>query len=141
VAVVTSKLGEPLPSGEFLVDGDLGDTEYKGVELGVARASAYITYNGVAAQGEIATTVIIDISPGSELYIDIDQSGRLRHVKTEDDQFRGEVRLQRGKEWVYYKTVRPGSQDEAEKFFRLNIYTKIEERLTRDRFITLLEEQ
>lgn len=31
VGVVTSKLGDNLPSGEFLVDGELGDTQYKGI--------------------------------------------------------------------------------------------------------------
>ncbi len=31
VAVVTSKLGGPLPEGEFLVDGDLGSTKHKGI--------------------------------------------------------------------------------------------------------------
>jgi hypothetical protein len=31
LAVVTSKLGENLPNGQILVDGDLGETKYKGV--------------------------------------------------------------------------------------------------------------
>ena len=31
VAVVTSRMGEPLPTGEFLVDGDLGNTNQKGI--------------------------------------------------------------------------------------------------------------
>ncbi len=31
LAIVTSKLGESLPSGHFLVEGDLGDTKYKGI--------------------------------------------------------------------------------------------------------------
>lgn len=31
VGVVTSKLGKNLPAGEFLVDGELGETEYKGI--------------------------------------------------------------------------------------------------------------
>jgi len=31
VAIVTSKLGDPLPKGEFLVDGDLGNTKNKGI--------------------------------------------------------------------------------------------------------------
>ena len=31
VGVVTSKLGEPLPPGEFLVDGDLGTSKNKGI--------------------------------------------------------------------------------------------------------------
>jgi hypothetical protein len=31
VGIVTSKLGEPLPEGEFLVDGDLGSTNNKGI--------------------------------------------------------------------------------------------------------------
>jgi regulator of protease activity HflC (stomatin/prohibitin superfamily) len=31
LAIVTSKLGEDLPSGQFLVDGDLGDTKSKGI--------------------------------------------------------------------------------------------------------------
>ena len=31
VGVVTCKLGDPLPSGEFLVDGEIGQTRHKGV--------------------------------------------------------------------------------------------------------------
>ena len=31
VAVVTSKMGQDLPSGQFLVDGDLDQTEFKGI--------------------------------------------------------------------------------------------------------------
>lgn len=31
IAVVTSKLGENLPPGEFLVEGDLGETKHKGI--------------------------------------------------------------------------------------------------------------
>jgi regulator of protease activity HflC (stomatin/prohibitin superfamily) len=31
LAVITSKLGEDLPAGQFLVDGDLGDTKSKGI--------------------------------------------------------------------------------------------------------------
>lgn len=31
IAIVTSKLGEPLPAGKYLVDGDLGETEFKGI--------------------------------------------------------------------------------------------------------------
>ena len=31
VAIVTSKLGDPLPPGEFLVDGDIGETKHKGI--------------------------------------------------------------------------------------------------------------
>jgi hypothetical protein len=31
VAILTSKLGKSLPVGQFLVDGDIGDTEYKGI--------------------------------------------------------------------------------------------------------------
>jgi len=31
VAIVTSKLGNPLPPGEFLVEGDLGETKHKGI--------------------------------------------------------------------------------------------------------------
>ncbi len=31
VAMVTSKMGKPLPAGKFLVDGELGSTEYKGI--------------------------------------------------------------------------------------------------------------
>lgn len=31
VGIVTCKLGDSLPDGEFLVDGDMGKTEYKGV--------------------------------------------------------------------------------------------------------------
>lgn len=31
LAIVTSKLGEDLPPGEFLVDGDLGETQHKGI--------------------------------------------------------------------------------------------------------------
>jgi regulator of protease activity HflC (stomatin/prohibitin superfamily) len=31
LAIVTSKLGDDLPSGQFLVDGDLGETKHKGI--------------------------------------------------------------------------------------------------------------
>ncbi len=31
VGIVVSKMGKPLPEGKFLVDGDLGTTEYKGI--------------------------------------------------------------------------------------------------------------
>ena len=31
VAIVTSKLGDPLPPGEFIVDGDIGETKHKGI--------------------------------------------------------------------------------------------------------------
>jgi hypothetical protein len=31
LAIVTSKLGEDLPSGQFLVDGDLGETKNRGI--------------------------------------------------------------------------------------------------------------
>lgn len=31
VGIVTCKLGDPLPDGEFLVDGDIGNTKFKGV--------------------------------------------------------------------------------------------------------------
>ncbi len=31
VGIATSKLGKELPAGEYLVDGDLGETEYKGI--------------------------------------------------------------------------------------------------------------
>ncbi|MCA9101837.1 MAG: SPFH domain-containing protein [Pirellulales bacterium] len=31
VGIVTSKLGDPLPEGEFIVDGDLDETAYKGI--------------------------------------------------------------------------------------------------------------
>lgn len=31
VGIVTCKLGDPLPEGQFLVDGDIGDTQYKGI--------------------------------------------------------------------------------------------------------------
>ncbi|MFN9879835.1 MAG: band 7 protein, partial [Planctomycetota bacterium] len=31
VGIVTCKLGKDLPAGQFLVDGDIGNTEYKGI--------------------------------------------------------------------------------------------------------------
>lgn len=41
VAVVTSKMGESLPAGEFLVDGEPGATEFKGVLRSVLRPGRY----------------------------------------------------------------------------------------------------
>ena len=41
VAVVTSKLGEQLPKGEFLVDGDLGTTTQKGILRRVCTPGRY----------------------------------------------------------------------------------------------------
>ncbi|MFO0947925.1 MAG: SPFH domain-containing protein [Planctomycetota bacterium] len=41
VGVVTSKFGKDLPSGEFLVDGDVGETEYKGILRKVLKPGRY----------------------------------------------------------------------------------------------------
>lgn len=34
IGIITCKLGDELPPGQFLVDGDLGDTKYKGILQG-----------------------------------------------------------------------------------------------------------
>lgn len=41
VGVVTCKLGDTLPAGEFLVDGDIGDTQYKGILRKVLHPGRY----------------------------------------------------------------------------------------------------
>lgn len=41
IALVTCKLGDPLPAGEFLVDGEIGETEYKGILRKVLVAGRY----------------------------------------------------------------------------------------------------
>ncbi|MFV2067158.1 MAG: SPFH domain-containing protein [Pirellulales bacterium] len=41
VGIVTSKLGDELPSGEFLVDGDVGSTTHKGVLRKVLTSGCY----------------------------------------------------------------------------------------------------
>lgn len=41
VGIVTCKLGDDLPSGEFLVDGDIGDTQYKGILRKVLHPGRY----------------------------------------------------------------------------------------------------
>jgi regulator of protease activity HflC (stomatin/prohibitin superfamily) len=41
VGVVTCKLGDDLPPGEFLVDGDIGTTEYKGILRKVLHPGRY----------------------------------------------------------------------------------------------------
>lgn len=41
VGIVTCKLGADLPAGEFLVDGDIGDTKYKGILRKVLHPGRY----------------------------------------------------------------------------------------------------
>ncbi len=41
VGVVTCKLGDNLPGGEFLVDGDIGDTQFKGILRKVLHPGRY----------------------------------------------------------------------------------------------------
>lgn len=41
VGIVTCKLGDELPAGEFLVDGDIGDTKYKGILRKVLHPGRY----------------------------------------------------------------------------------------------------
>lgn len=41
VGVVTCKLGDNLPGGDFLVDGDIGDTKYKGILRKVLHPGRY----------------------------------------------------------------------------------------------------
>ncbi len=57
VAVVTSKLGAPLPPGEFLVDGDLGDTRHKGILRKVYGPGRY-RVNPYAYEMEVIDTQI-----------------------------------------------------------------------------------
>ena len=41
VGIVTCKLGDDLPAGEFLVDGDIGNTQYKGILRKVLHPGRY----------------------------------------------------------------------------------------------------
>ncbi len=41
VGVVTCKLGDNLPAGDFLVDGDIGDTKFKGILRKVLHPGRY----------------------------------------------------------------------------------------------------
>jgi regulator of protease activity HflC (stomatin/prohibitin superfamily) len=56
VGIVTSKLGEQLPQGEFLVDGDLGTTKNKGV-LRKAFAAGRYRYNPYAYEFQVVKVV------------------------------------------------------------------------------------
>lgn len=72
VGVVTSKLGNSLPRGEFLVDGELGETEFKGILRnvlgpGVYRANPY-TYEISVVQLE---TVGGGVQPKFAGWVDI----------------------------------------------------------------------
>jgi regulator of protease activity HflC (stomatin/prohibitin superfamily) len=60
VAIVTSKLGDPLPAGEFLVDGDLGSTEHKGI-LRKAYAPGRYRANPYAYEFTVVKTELKDV--------------------------------------------------------------------------------
>lgn len=75
VAIVTSKLGESLPPGEFLVDGDLGETKHKGILRkaygpGRYRANPYayefkkITVEENSVGSQVKTAGWVDIPTG-----------------------------------------------------------------------------
>jgi hypothetical protein len=76
LAIVTCKLGDDLPSGKFLVDGDLGETKNKGIlrrTFGPGRyrinrygyeASIVKTEQADAGNSQIKTTGWVQINPG-----------------------------------------------------------------------------
>lgn len=64
VAIVTSKMGKDLPSGEYLVDGDLDSTEFKGI-LRMALGPGVYRYNPYAY--EFKTIQLETITSGSQI--------------------------------------------------------------------------
>jgi regulator of protease activity HflC (stomatin/prohibitin superfamily) len=76
LAIVTSKLGDDLPSGQFLVDGDLGETKSKGIlrrTFGPGRYrinpygyehSIVKTEQKEAENGQVKTAGWVNINPG-----------------------------------------------------------------------------
>ena len=76
LAIVTSKLGDNLPGGQFLVDGDVGETKYKGIMRrtfgpGCYRINSYgyacdivKTKEVDAGNGQIKHSGWVNINPG-----------------------------------------------------------------------------
>ena len=69
LAIVTSKMGEDLPEGQFLVDGDLGSTKFKGI-LRNAFAPGRYRINRYGYDVNIVKTNRVDVGGGQ-----IKQSG------------------------------------------------------------------
>lgn len=76
LAVITSKLGDNLPNGEFLVDGNLGETKFRGIlrrTYGPGRyrinpygyeATLVKTEQADAGNGQLKHSGWVDINPG-----------------------------------------------------------------------------
>ena len=67
LAIVTSKLGDDLPSGQFLVDGDLGETKSKGILRRTFGPGRY-RINPYGYEASIVKTEQVDVGNGQIKY-------------------------------------------------------------------------
>ena len=67
LAIVTSKLGDDLPSGQFLVDGDLGETKSKGILRRTFGPGRY-RINPYGYEAGIVKTEQVDVGGGQIKY-------------------------------------------------------------------------
>ena len=67
LAIVTSKLGDDLPSGQFLVDGDLGETKSKGILRRTFGPGRY-RINPYGYEDGIVKTEQVDVGDGQIKY-------------------------------------------------------------------------
>lgn len=65
VGIVTCKLGDPLPEGEFLVDGEIGETHHKGVLRKVLGPGRY-RINPYGYEVKVVKTEITDAGAGKK---------------------------------------------------------------------------
>jgi hypothetical protein len=132
---VTLKWSPPRTTADLdLLHGALLALDRLAIDLALEAASGGVWYRGLAATGRITIIVRIEVSPGSELYLDRHQTGDFVYVETPDDVFRDEITIRKGQEWLYYKTRLTVREETKTKYFRLNIVTQLEEELSEHEF-------
>jgi len=67
VAIIISKLGRELPQDQFLVDGKLGETEYKGI-LRVAYGPGRYRINSYAYEVKLVRSEVVDTSSQAKMW-------------------------------------------------------------------------
>jgi len=113
----------------------------KGVEIGLENARAALVYRGLAAEGRISIIIRIEVTPGSKLFIDRRGENRFVRVETTGNVYRDEISLRRGQEWILYRTELFTGRETINRYFRLNVLTKVEEELTKEEFNEFRENQ
>jgi len=112
--------------------------EQSGVTLGLKTGSFTAEYIGLTSEGSVSVNVRIAVTPGATLFLERRWESICEQVKTTDNVYDGEINLRKGQEWVFYRTQVHTGSDLVQRYFRLNIITKLLEELSRKDFDRLI---